>query len=150
MKYLYALPVVATVLIGGFAMAETVSAPTPAEIAPADQATDLAAADQLAANDQPADAAGTPLGGPDAKHWRWQHRPGGPAGHFKQTLDSLPKPLTADAVKQALEDEFAKRPHVQSVTEKDPNILVVEIVDRNGNPHKFELNRTTGDHRPAW
>jgi len=136
MKYLTTLPVVAMVLVGAFAMAQTVSAPfaTAADQSPAAAATD----------------AGQQPGGPDKEHMRWHHhmRPHGMA--LKQAIDALPKPLAPDAVKQALESEFAKRPHVQAVTEKDANTLVVEIVDRDGNSHKFELNRTTGDHRKAW
>jgi hypothetical protein len=137
MKYLYALPVVGILLVGGFAMAQTVSA------------THDAAADEVAANDTPA-AAPDAAAGPDGDHAHWRHHHGQRAMQMQKMLDALPKPLSADAVKQALETQFAKRPHVQSVTEKDPNILVVEIVDRDGKTHRFELNRTTGDHRKAW
>jgi hypothetical protein len=71
--------------------------------------------------------------------------------HHEDPLAKLQKPLTADAVKQALEAHFAQRPHVGSVTEKDAKTLVVEIVSPDGKTtHKFEVNRETGARRPAW
>ena len=70
--------------------------------------------------------------------------------HMPDPLADVPKPYTAESVKQALEAFFAKRPQVKSVTQTEPNVLLVEIVDRDGKSHKFELNETTGARRPAW
>jgi hypothetical protein len=133
MKYLFAVPVVATLLLGGFAMAETV----------ATSSTDPAPASVGA--DAPGDQ-----GGPDQDKWHGHHHHFGHFMHGPSPLADLPKPMTADSVKQALDAWFARRPQVKSVTEKDPNILVVEIVDPEGKSHRFELNKTTGERRPAW
>ena len=92
----------------------------------------------------PADS-GSPAGD---QHWHRHHHMG--AWRHADPLANLPKPLTADAVKQALTDWFARRPQVKSVTEAAPNVLLVEIVDPDGKSHKFELNETTGERRQAW
>lgn len=83
-------------------------------------------------------------GGFGHHHWH------GGMWHRQDPLAKLSKPLSADQVKQALDDFFARRPQVKSVTEKGPDILVVEIADPDGKIHRFELNRTTGARRPAW
>jgi len=131
MKILFAVPLAATLLLGGYAIAQTAAAPTDATTTVAD-----------------ADAPGD-HGGADHDKWHGHHHHHG-FMHGHDPLASLAKPMTADSVKQALDDWFARRPQVKSVTEKDPNILLVEIVDPQGKTHRFELNKTTGERRPAW
>ena len=96
MKYLYALPVVGILLVGGFAMAQTVSA------------THDAAADEVAANDTPAaapDAAGQP--GQRDHGWHWNH--GGEFKHRHDVLASLPKPLAVPLATDPGNDPFFLR-----------------------------------------
>lgn len=128
MKRYLVVPVVSTLLLGGFAL------------------TQSAISAEDAASPPPAAADGA---GPDhhmGHHWHHRHM-----GMFHQDpLAKLQKPLTADSVKQALTDAFAKRPQVKSVTDKDANTLLVEITDPEGKTHKFEVNKATGDRRPAW
>jgi Spy/CpxP family protein refolding chaperone len=123
MKRYLIVPVVASLLLGGLAVAQT-----------AMSAEDTAA---------PAPAGDGPNAG-----WHGHHHHMGM--HHHDPLAKLQKPLTADAVKQALTDAFAKRPQVKSVSDKDANTLVVEITDPEGKTHKFEVNKTTGARRPAW
>ncbi len=124
MKRYLIVPVVASLLLGGVALVQTASSA------------------EDAGNPPPA-AAG------DADHHDWHHHRMG-MHHHMDPLAKLQKPLTADSVKQALTDWFAKRPQVKSVADKDANTLVVEITDPDGKSHKFEVNKTTGARRPAW
>ncbi|HEY1722814.1 MAG TPA: hypothetical protein VGG27_16330 [Magnetospirillaceae bacterium] len=132
MKRYLIVPVVASLVLGGVALVQT-----------------AASADDSAANPPAAaaDASGAPGAGPDGQHphhHMWMHH------HHMDPLAKLQKPLTADSVKQALTDWFARRPKVDSVTDKDGNVLIVEITDPEGKMHKFEVNKTTGERRPAW
>lgn len=102
----------------------------------------------LAQSTTPSSDSGTKASDGD-RHWHWHHHHMG-MWHHADPLANLAKPLTADAVKQALNDWFARRPQVKSVTESGPNVLLVEIVDPDGKVHKFELNETTGARRPSW
>jgi hypothetical protein len=124
MKRYLIVPVVASLLLGGVALTQTA----------------ISAED--GGNPPPPVADGM---GPD-----WHHHPHMGMFHREDPLAKLQKPLTADAVKQALTDWFAKRPEVKSVTDKDATTLVVEITDPNGKTHKFEVNKATGERRRAW
>lgn len=113
-------------------------------------ATSISFADSDAGGQPPAgqpsaDAPDHP--GPDGGFW---HHHGNGMWHREDPLAKLSKPYSADQVKQALDEFFARRPQVKSVTEKGPDILVVEIADPDGKIYRFELNRTTGARRPAW
>jgi hypothetical protein len=79
---------------------------------------------------------------------------GGPHGeggwHHHGPLADLPKPLTADAVKQALVAQEAKRPHVGNVVEKDANTLTVEMVGPDGKVvRQVDIDRNTGAPHPT-
>jgi hypothetical protein len=121
MKRYLIVPVVASLLLGGVAVAQSA----------------------LSAEDT-----GAPPAATDGSSGGWH----GPHHRFHRVdpLAKLQKPLTADAVKQALTDWFARRPQVQSVVDKDANTLLVTIVDPEGKTRSFELNKTTGARRPAW
>lgn len=124
MKRYLIVPVVASVLLGGAALMQTAAS-----------ADDAAAPPAAAAQDK------------DHGGWHHHHHMG---MYHMDPLARLQKPLTADSVKQALTDWFARRPKVDSVTDKNDNVLVVEITDPEGKTHKFEVNKTTGERRPAW
>jgi len=134
MKSIFVVPVVATMLLAGIAIGHN-----------------ALYADESKPGDMMAAADADPANGPDGQDHKWHHHHfhGGPFHHHDPLAD-VPKPYTADSVKQAMEAFFAKRPQVKSVTESGPNILVVEIVDPEGKSHRFELNKTTGERRPAW
>lgn len=138
MRSIFVVPVVATLALAGIAVAQTASQ--------ASEAMLVANSAVVGADPAPADAPGGPAG-PDGEHHHHFH---GGFHHHRDPLANVPKPYTADAVKQAMEAWFARRPQVKSVTEGAPNILVVEIVDPDGKTHRFELNKTTGERRPAW
>lgn len=129
MKRYLIVPALATVLMAGAALAQT-QPPAGDGAAPP------------AATEQP--------GGPGDGPWGHGHGHFGMWRHHEDPLASLPKPLTADSVKQALEAAFAKRPQVKSVTQSAPNILHVEIQMPDGKVRAFEINETTGARRPAW
>ena len=133
MKSIFVVPIVATLVLAGIAVAQTSSQAGEA----------MLVADSAATGPDPADGPG----GPDGEHHRHFHDG---FHHHHDPLANVPKPYTADAVKQAMDAWFARRPQVKSVTEGGPNILVIEILDPDGKTHRFELNKTTGERRPAW
>ena len=99
----------------------------------------------------PAPTAGTTKA--DSQHCghKGHHGPHGEGWkHHHDFLTKLPKPLTADSVKQAFVEQEAKRPHVGNVVEKDANTLTVQMVDPDGKVvHQFEIDRNTGAPHPT-
>jgi hypothetical protein len=70
-----------------------------------------------------------------------------PDGRF-DPFAGLPRPLTPDAVRKALDEQFSKRPHVGQVTERDDKTLMVEIVNPDGRSMKMLVDKETGARQP--
>lgn len=134
------VPVVGTLAMAGVAFAQT----PPAAGGPAVPPPPPAAAAPTGAPPPPAMPHPMPPG-PGDHRMMWRD-------HLRQhdPLASLPKPLSAADVKAALEKRFAQTPKVKSVTVVSPQVLRVEIAMPDGRTFRYEINRTTGDRRPAW
>ncbi|HLN23780.1 MAG TPA: hypothetical protein VK558_07325 [Patescibacteria group bacterium] len=122
----FIVPVLAVLLVSTSAFAQTAPAPT------------AGGPGMTHADGGPSDHKGHH--GHHGKGWK----------HHHDFLTNLPKPLTADAVKQAFVDQEAKRPHVGDVVEKDANTLTVQMVGPDGKlVHQFDIDRNTGAPHPT-
>ncbi|HVI52505.1 MAG TPA: hypothetical protein VM661_14945 [Candidatus Sulfotelmatobacter sp.] len=87
-------------------------------------------------------------GGPPPPGMDGGQPPGPPGGPRPDPFAGLPRPLTPDMVRKALDEQFSKRPHVGQVTERDDKTLVVEIVNPDGRSMKMLVDKETGARQP--
>lgn len=71
-----------------------------------------------------------------------------PGGRRVDPFAGLPRPLTPEAVRQALEEQFSKRPHVGQVSDHDAKTIEVEIVNPDGHSMRMLVDKETGARQP--